>query len=300
MALKPLRELKSAERRAEAERERREAAREEAFRTKIAIQQFMNHNGAIFRAFARAGTPIEKMVEGEVLKEPAARAMKLAVLVASELSGKAPEDVTAAEAKPFRSEAAEWVATRWSAGKPLDVERAAKEIASAVRLADRTWDHDMYRDDRISDDASLMMTAASVAGSLARQVEVYDFRLGRDAALGKVVKAVVETASQSAAEMLAPDASPADKRNLTQTLARNLCSLMEACYERKAREVVSRLNGKPEKEKLAWYSSHNPVDEILKDFRDWTVCFAAYAVAASRGMTQHLIEVSEAGHRQNS
>lgn len=270
--------------RAEREREAEKARQDRTFRRKVAIQQFMNHNGPLFRAFAKAGTPIDRMVEGEILRGPASQAMRLAVLVAARLAGKPPEDVTAAEAKPFRSEAAEWVATRWIERRPMDVERAAAEIAAAASLVDGSWDHDSFRDDRISDDASLMITAAGVAGSLARQVEIYDFREGKEAVLGRLVKAVVETASKSSVDMLSKGASAGDVRNLTQTLARNLSSLMEACYERKAREVVARLNGRAEKEKAAWYASHSPLDEVMDSFREWTICFGGYAVAASREM----------------
>lgn len=269
-----------AEKRREAEKE----ARDRSFRQKIAIQQFMNHNGPLFRAFAKAGTSIDELVEGEIIRVPASQAMRLAVLVAAKLANKPPEDVTAAEAKPFRSEAAEWVATRWLEKKPVDVERAASEIASAVGLADGSWDYDAYKDDRISDDASLMITAAGVAGSLARQVEIYDFRAGKDAVLGRLVKTVVETATRSAVDMLSKEASVSDVRNLTQTLARNLSALMEACYERKAREVVGRLNGRPEREKAAWFAAHSPLDDVMASFREWTLCLGGYAVAASREM----------------
>lgn len=276
--------VKKDEERYRLDRENEHALREQTFRRKVSIQQFMNYNGPLFHAFAKSGVPINDLVEGEVIRVPAQQAHKLAVLVAASLGGKQPEEVTAAEARPFRSEASSVVATAWLEGKSLDVERTAAEMASAARLADRSWDHDPYKDEGISSDASLMMTAAGVAGTLARQVEIYDFREGKEATLGRLVKAVAETASQAAWDMLGKDGSGADVRNLTQTLARNLSSIMEACYERKAREVVARLNGLPEADKVAWYATHSPLDEVMGSFREWSNCLGGFAVVASREM----------------
>jgi len=276
--------VKKDEERNRQERETEHARREQTFRRKVSIQQFMNYNGPLFHAFAKSGVPVNEIVEGEVLRAPAQQAHRLAVLVAANLGGKSPDDVSASEARPFRSEASSIVATAWLEGKAVDVERMAAEMASAARLADRSWDHDPYKDEGISSDASLMMTAAGVAGTLARQVEIYDFREGKEAALGRLVKEVAETASQAAWDMLGKDGTGADVRNLTQTLARNLCSIMEACYERKAREVVSRLNGLPEADKVAWYASHSPLDEVMASFRVWSNCLGGFAVVASQGM----------------
>lgn len=290
-----LKAIGEGQREAEVQRDADRKAQDGAFRRKVAIQQFMNSNGPLFRAFAASGTPIEEVVEGEQLRDAAAQAMRLAMLVAADLAGKDPSEVTAAEAKPFRSDAAEWVAARRLSGRPADVEAAAAEIAAAARLADGSWDHDSYRDDRISDDASLMITAAGVAGTLARQVEIYDFRQGREAVLGRLVKAVAEAASRTASEMLGKEATPGDVRNLTQTLARNLSSLMEACYERRSREVVTKLNGRPEREKAAWLASHDPLDQVTDTFREWTICFAGFAVAATRDLSRRTEDSPEPG-----
>lgn len=276
-----VRELETLERK---KREGEQAARDQTFRRKVSIQQFMNHNGPLFQAFAKAGTPIKEVMEGEIIRAPAQQAMRLAMLVAADLTGKRAEDVTASEVRPFRSEASAIVATGWLEGRPLDIARTAAEMASAARLADISWDHDPYRDEGISNDASLMMTAAGVAGSLARQVEIYDFRGGKEAVLGRLVKEVAERASHSAWEMLGKEAGAADVRNLTQTLARSLAALMEACYERKAREVVGKLNGLPERDKVAWYASNSPVNDLMESFREWSLCLGGFAVAASREM----------------
>jgi len=272
---------KTAEERWDDDRERRDAA----FRAKVTVQQFMNHNGPLFTAFARAGIPVTEVVEGEVLRQPASQAMRLAALVAAKMAGKEPSDVTAAETRPFRTAAASYVASRWLAGMDVEVERAASEMASAAQLADGSWDHDMFRDDSISDHASLMITAVNAAATLARAVEKYDFRAGRAAVMRRLVPAIAEAASRTAGEMLGKGASEADVRNVTQTAAKNLAAILEACYERKAREVVGHLNGRSEQEKRAWYDANNPVDDVLSAFHEWTVCFGGFAVAATRDMS---------------
>lgn len=278
-----LKGLNANTRAAEAQRERDAARREVAFRNKVAVQQFMNHNGPLFSAFARAGVSIDAVIEGEVLREPASQAARLAVLVAAKAARCNPSEVSAADARPFRAAAAAYVSSRWLAGMELEIERAATEIAAAVDLADDSWDSDPYRDDGISDNASLMITAVNAATSLARAVEKYDFR-GGTKVLGRLVAAVAEASSRTAGMMLGENASDGDVRNVTQTAAKNLASILEACYERKAREVVLHLNGKPEAEKLDWYGRNDPVGEVISSFREWTVCFGAFAVAASREM----------------
>lgn len=272
---------RKAEERWDEDRDRRDAAR----KAKLTVQQFMNHNGPLFTAFARAGVPVTEVVEGEVLRQPASQAMRLATLLAAKVADKPPTEITAAETRPFRTAAAAYISSRWLAGMDVDVERASSEMASAARLADGSWDHDLYRDEGISDHASLMITAVNAATTLARAVEKYDFRAGRAAVMGRLVPAVVEAASRTAQDMLGKGATDADLRNVTQTAARNFASILEACYERKAREVVGRLTGRSEQEKRAWYAENNPLNEVLAAFREWTVCFGGFAVAATRDMS---------------
>jgi hypothetical protein len=265
--------------------ERRE--REEAvFRKKVAIQQFMNHNAPLFRAFALKGEDAAVESIGDVLKETAGMANKLAVSIASKVHGKAPNELSSAEIRPFRTEAAEYVAARWAADRKIDIEAAAREVAAAVDLADSSWDHDMYADENISDHASLMMTVVGLSRDLSRLVNVYDFRLGRTEALLKLLSKIVDTSVKAARDML-KDSSPsaADERNLTQTLARNFTSLMEVCYDRKAKEVVLFLKDKTPEEKRAFYATRSPIDEVLADFDVWYVSLSGWAVAAAREMS---------------
>lgn len=269
--------------------------REERFRTKVAIQQFLNHNGPLFRAFAKSGTSINEVLDGDVLRVHASNAMKLAVLISAEINNKSADEITAAEAKPFRTDAAEYVADRWLSKKPIDVDKSAKELASAINLADKSWDYDSYKDDKISDDASLMISAVSLAGSLSKLVDVYDFRLGKEHVLGKVVNYVVRTASKMSYDILPKEVSDADRRNVIQTLSRNLCSLMEACYERKAVEIASHLENSKmsEDQKSKWLIDVKPVDSVLNSFAEWATCFGAFALAASQGMKANNVPENE-------
>jgi len=264
-----------------AQREREAAT----FRRKVAIQQFMNHNGALFRAFAMKGEDVSKVIEGDILKEPASLANRLAMSIAARVHAKDARELSAADVKPFRSEAAEYVASRWASGRPVDIEGAAKAIAEAVEIADSSWDHDIYADDAISDDTSLMMTVVNLAGTLSRLTNIYDFRLGPTEALSRLLKTIVDISVRTARDMLKDSSpSPADERNLTQTLARNFTALMEVCYDRKAREVVSLLQDKTPEEKRAFYARRSPIDEVIADFRNWHLCLSGWAVMASREM----------------
>lgn len=258
--------------------------RNAVFKSKVAIQQFMNHNGPLFSAFAKAGIGVSEVIEGEVLRAPASSAMKLATLVASKVSGKPVNDISPSDLRSYRGVASSYVASRWLSGRDIDVERAASEIAAAVSLADGSWDHDAYRDDSISDNASLMITAANAAASLISSVDKYDFRRGRTRVLGDLVQHTAVAAARAARSMLGANASESDLRNVTQTAARNFASILESCYERKAREVVKLLSGLPENEKVAWYERNDPLADVLKAFEEWTLCFSGFAIAASRDM----------------
>jgi hypothetical protein len=258
--------------------------RNAVFRSKIAIQQFMNHNGPLFSAFAKAGVDVSEVIEGEVLKTPAAQAMKLAALVAAKVAGKSLSEISPSDLRNYRAVASSYVASRWLSRRSVDVERASSEIAAAASLANNSWDHDVYRDDNISDNASLMITAANAAASLAGSVEKYDFRKGRIEVLGRLVSVTATAAARAARNMLGPQATEADLRNVTQTAARNFATILESCYERKAREVVAVLAKMKEGEKVAWYAKNDPLEDVLTSFEEWALCFSGFAIAASRDM----------------
>jgi hypothetical protein len=175
------------------------------------------------------------------------------------------------------------VATRWSRNEPYDIEGAATEIAAAVKSAGKEWDHDPWKDDRISNDASMMMSAAGVTGTLMKQVAVYDFRLGKNKVLGMLLDAVIGSSIKVSGEML-KGGGKSDLANLTQTVARNFSVIMEAIYERKARDVVVSISDKSLDEKIAWLKINNPLGQVLDEFKTWSMCFVGFAVATSARM----------------
>jgi hypothetical protein len=258
-------------------------AQDHVFRTKIAMQQFMNHNGPIFRAFAFKGVDIREVVDGDILVKPVSDAKLLTRLVAAQVLGKAPEDVSPRESAFVRSEASAYVAAKWIKSEPLDIQTAATQIATVVKAADRDFDHDPYKDDTITNEVSLLMSAAGVTTSLMRQVDVYDFRMGKKEALTKVLDVVIGSAVEVANSMLPPGSSHGDVANLTQTVARNFSMIMEAIYERKARQVTLKLRSRkvPKATKVAWLDRNRPMDEIVADFKQWSECFKEFAIATS-------------------
>lgn len=254
--------------------------REDTFRVKVSMQQFMNHNGPIFRAFAYKGIEVREVADGNALIGPTEAAATLTHLVTKAILDRRQADVTAKDLSFFRTEAANWVSERWIRDEDYDIEAAANSIASAVLKAGKDWDHDPYKDDRISNDASLMMSAAGVTAKLMKQVEVYDFRIGRNEVLKTLLDAVIGTAVQVSADML-PNASKGDVANLIQTVSRNFASIMEAIYERKSRDVVALLKGRKTEQRTAWLDANRPLDSIVDEFREWALCFVGFAVATS-------------------
>lgn len=254
--------------------------REDSFRVKVSMQQFMNHNGPIFRAFAYKGISVREVADGDVLLGPTEAASALTRTVTTAILKDKGGDVTAKDLSFFRTEAANWVAERWLRGEAYDVDAVATSIVNAVKRADKEWDHDPFKDDRISNDASLRMSAVGVTARMMKQVEIYDFRVGRNEVLKVLLDEVIGMSLEVAHQML-PRASKNDTSNLVQTVSRNLASIMEAIYERKAREVVGLLNGRTEEQKVAWLGRHNPLETVKTEFKEWALCFVGFAMATS-------------------
>lgn len=284
MALK-VAQAKLANQMAEEQRERDQENRDEAFRQRVAIQQFMNSNGPIFRAFANRGVLASDFMRTGVLDALIANAVTLATATAARLYQIEMTEVTAQQARPFRVSAAEWVAAHWTGGKKLDVDLAAEQIAAAASLADEKWDHDVFRDTGVSNEGSRQATAAAVAGNLFESVTAYSFRLDPKVVVFTIVNAVVTEASKSAHNML-PNGSDADVTNLMQTIARNLSNLMQACYNQTARAVVKDLYRKPEQEKIAYLEERKPFDAVMSNFYNWAEWLAWISPQAAASMTR--------------
>lgn len=245
------------------------------------MQQFLNHNAAIFSALAKSGQRVDSALDGDILKQPVTDAHMLAREVAALVLSKDLNQVTAADAKPFRATAAEIVSDAYYRGNRIDIKAAAANIATVCEMADFTWDHDLYKDDGVRHATSVKMSAASIAASLIEVVSVYDFRLGREEVLGHLMKAVVDASANAADAMLSSDATAGEVSNLTQTLSRTMTGIMSSCYERKARAVVSLLEKAPEQAKRRWLEDNNPLGEVLAEFSSWSKCMCGFAIASA-------------------
>jgi hypothetical protein len=265
------------------EEDRKRDERDNVFRQKVALQQFMNHNVPLFRAFANKGVRTKDILKGEVLQQLVTNAIKLATLTAAHIHQCAPSEVDAAQARPFRYPAAEWVAAHWTTGRLLDIPDAARQIAGVAVLADRKWDHDPFKDGaKVSPNTSIVITAANVAASLFDCVKNYDFRVGTEKVFEVLIETVVAEASKNAPVMLPPGATQDDVQNLTQTLANNMSSLMQACYDQKAREVLKAIRGKPETYRLDYLAKTRPLDAVCNNFREWAACVAGMSILSAK------------------
>lgn len=266
-----------------AEEDRKREQRDNVFRQKVALQQFMNHNVPLFRAFANKGVRTQDILKGEVLQQLVTNAINLATQTAANIHKCKPSEVDAAQARPFRYPAAEWVAAHWTTGKLLDIREAASQIAEVAALADQKWDHDPYKDGaKISTNTSIVITAANVAATLFDSVKNYDFRLGKEKVFEVLIEAVIAEAQKNAPAMLPPAATQDDVHNLTQTLANNMASLMQACYDQKAREVLKAIRQKPETYRLDYLAKTKPLDAICNNFREWAACVSGMSILSAK------------------
>lgn len=265
------------------EEDRKREQRDHVFRQKVALQQFMNHNVPLFRAFANKGVRTKDLLKGEVLQQLVTNAIKLATLTAAHIHQCEPSEIDAAQARPFRYPAAEWVAAHWTTGKLLDIPDAARQIAEVAVLADRKWDYDPFKDgNKVSPNTSIVITAANVAASLFDCVKNYDFRVGTEKVFEVMIETVVTEAARNAPAMLPAGATQDDVHNLTQTLANNMASLMQACYDQKAREVLKVIRGKPETYRLDYLAKTKPLDAICNNFREWAACVAGMSILSAK------------------
>lgn len=268
------------------ERDTEKEKAETIFNQKVALQQFMVANGPIFREFARSDISFEDVVERDFLKEPVDKANKLAVLIASKFYKKPIEEISSAEARFFRADSADFVASMWSHKLSFDIEKVAEQIALAVDLADSKWDYDPFKRNNISESVSLYMTSASIAATIIGFVGVYDFRQGKENVVSRLLGEITLSAEKTTKEMLGENAPEKDINNLMQTVIRNLSQIMKSCYERKADYVVHFLKDKKEEEIIKWLNENDCLAEIINSFNKWTMCFGAYAIVVSRSFVK--------------
>lgn len=265
--------------------EKRETAHEEnneAFRMRLASQQFLKHHGPLLRAFVRAGGDPKAIVQPGAFEERARQARSLAVAIAAHTLGKAIDQVSMHDARHFRFEAAEVIAQAWDAGIDLDIDKFASEIATAVTNADEVYDGDTIAWAQISANGSVAMTAASISLSLASVVSIYDFRAGERLVLSTLTAAVVEATRQAVDTMTAENSTAEDRRSLSQTTMRSFTGILAQIYEESARVALNQLVPLTEPKRRAWLRSNAPLESVLTRFSTWTSEITQVAAAAAR------------------
>lgn len=254
----------------------------DAFRMRLASQQFLKHHGPLLRAYVSAGGRPESIAQRGVFEAKARQARDLAVAMTARVTGKPLAEVTLNEARVLRLEAADLVARAWQEGREVDLAALADDIASAVASADDAYDADTVAWSRVSGNGSATMTAAAVTLALAETVSIYDFRLGKSLVLSTLTSAVIEATRLAVDEMSIDSATVEDRRSLSQTTLRSFSGVMAQLYEDTARETLQRLVDLPEAKRRAWLQSKQPLEAVLGSFRTWTASIAAIAAAAAR------------------
>jgi hypothetical protein len=268
--------------RAEAREEAAAEARRDAFKVRVASQQFLKHHTPLLRAFLRMGGNSKGITQRGVFEEKAREARSLAMAIAARVLNKPVDTVTMAEARHFRLEAAEIVALAWEEDREVDMAAVAESVGGAVASADDAYDDDTVRWAQVSGNGSATMTAASVTLALARSVMIYDFRLGHNFVLSTLTATVVEAVRQ-AVDAMAPDqATTEDRRSLGQTTMQSFCAIMAQIYEDAARESFAYLVNLDEDQRRAWLRSRQPLESVVSKFKVWTSDITQVATAAAR------------------
>lgn len=278
---------------------------------RYALQEFMNDNADIFSGLSEALNSPENLIsrdndgfrpKTEALKFLVENSKELSVLAASYLYGKPVSEVDKIDVKPFRRSSASLVASAWKQGTKIDIDSVAKDVAKAAELANPDMDFNQYRYLKMDPKTTLMMTAASVAMRLSVPVISYDFRANGKINILKILsEKVLETADESASQMLGSDAGPDDRSSLLQTLSNHLADIMASCYKKKTFYTLQAIKDKTNREIDEYFSKRDPVSEILNDFNKWSVFFAGSAFAYARGLQSAREKTKEevASHRMD-
>jgi hypothetical protein len=251
------------------------------FKLRVAYQQFLRENEALFRALAEgADAPYRLRQEGG-LDAATAAATARATAAATVLSGNPSPSVK--EIQPFRAAAAMMVASAWRSGKlsELDPAGIGAQIAAAAHIVDEDLDRSIFKTSSISDEASLRMTSMSVTLRLFEPVLTYDFRRDQSELVAGMAAAVMATAAEATGDVVLEGGKADDRRSVLQTAANCLATIMAQVYDRKARQFVGHVKAMPETERESFIRRYDPMPEILRAFREHArvYCGAAYASA---------------------
>jgi len=269
-----------------------------AFRSRLAAQQFLKHHAPLLIPYIRNGGHPGRIAAPGVFEEKARQARHLAVAIAAKVLNKKDTEVTMAEARNFRVEAAEIIAEAWDGQIDIDLDLIATEIANAVSSADEVYDAETIKWASISGRGSASLTAAVAAASLSMVIELYNFRLGQSLVLTTLTSALMEATRLGVERMTTPDSTDEDRRSLSQTLMRTNSQILRTIYEAAAREALSELYEATEDEKKLWLRKNRPLETIIAKFQNWSheICSVAAGAARETIANTKPSQASPSGH----
>lgn len=280
--------LKRDSARNEANAEADRLKRDHLFRQKIASQQFIKHNAALYRAWIVKGRRGDDAFRSSEFEAMGLDARTLAVRITQILFPTLEESAVMETARHFRVEASEAVASFWVDGRPLDIDSAARVIAGAADRANIVFDGETMRWRDISEAGSVTLSAAAASALLFRSVSIYDFRLGRSETLSRLSRILVEATSENVRAILPADASNEDRRSVFQTCMRENAILLSTIYEQIARRTVDAITGRPEADRRVWLVREQPLDAIERSFLDSASSFGQAAALVAQMALQAL------------
>jgi hypothetical protein len=248
---------------------------------RVSFQQFLNQNAAIFAAMARGGIGPADERFGEVGARLAETARALSIEVVALLEGVPPNAVNEQFVRAVRPDIVEYVVERWQTGEPLDVAFEARAIATVLRQASKRFDFSPFgRGAEATADTSVALSFVAASTMMACQTLPYDFRAADSAGLpGRLLDAVVDAANENLPKMIVESSPEAEIRTVLQSLVKHFTKLMRAVYERETELMVQRAASMDEEARRRWFETHDPIADLIKDFRSRAHNIVAFAVA---------------------
>jgi hypothetical protein len=248
---------------------------------RVAFQQFLNQNTAIFTAMARRGIALRDDRFYEIGARLAETARDIAVEVVALVEDVPPGSVSEEAVRVVRPDIVEYVVERWQSGEHFDVAQEARSIAAVLRLADKRFDFNPYgRGAEASPAVSVALSFVAASTLMSCQTLPYDFRTADPVGLpGRLLDAVVDAAEENLPKMIVESSSEAETRTVLQSLMKHFSKLMKAIYDRETEAMVLRVANMDEEARRRWFETHDPIGGLVDDFRDRAKNIVAIAVA---------------------
>ncbi len=244
-----------------------EAAREDAFQRRTRSQRHLRTHGPLLRVLIERAGEIDLESQPGEFERRIQEARGLAVRVAAEVLGKPVAEVDVDEAQPYRQECAEAVAFAWRRGASVAADAFVAEMVRAVHLAGQAADYDPVPWKLLTPPGNMALSVVPSVMRLRHAVDVYDFRLGRDAVTAFLTRLAAEESAAAVHAILPPGATLVDRRSLYQSVLREYTHDLRALYERTARRTVEALVGLGEEARVAHLAEARPLDAIAAAFR---------------------------------